>query len=1084
MATAPMKVSIGVNIDASGARTGGAAAKTAVAQIGEEATRTATKLQQLINSSVGLHDGAANNNARAWTGALAAEALAADNLRAKYNPLYAAIRQYKQAQVEIRTAHAQGIISENEMAAAISRHRQATLASIDAIKGRNAALEDQPMASGAMAPGGIAAFQTANIAAQFQDIAVTSAMGMSPLQIALQQGTQLSAVLGPMGATGAARGLGAALMSVISPASLLTIGLVGGTAAAIQYFTSASKEAKSLDELLDKHGEAIARVRDLWGEAADQSSRYGRDSTTSASFGLQTNINALTKRLSEGIKDGSIGSTITSAINSNRELAGLSASEFRGTTLFKQLKVDLGELHREALRGSPVVLELIQNLESFGQSTQNSGLRAMAAEAVAALQPFKELAQAIRDAELERRRLFDDRGANGRLLSRGTTNTADAGNLALYESQQRVQMERTRQSFAAEIARLNARSPEEKAAAARQQAASEYRDESPAIRRQRIELAGASALAQAEKELTEAQRNRMRALEQAMSSQQLDLSLIGKTAGEIAAMRKEFELTADLREQSARTGVSIDQNELEIIREKSAEYGRMAEAIARANLANELTFERSQLARGREDRAIASRLQGAGLPVDLNSPEARVIRETMREQQGRAMIGGFFEDLQSGFRNGGKNLGEVFGNAAVDAGYKFASRLMEPLYLLAENALIGSAKGNPGGILATFLGMGGSAKSNAPANDNQTIGGLIGSNVVRMPLPAPDASLYRQAIANIESRGSGGYSALGPVLASGDRAYGAFGVMGANIPSWTKGALGKSLTPQQFLGDPRAQDNVFDHYFGKSVARYGNPQDAASVWFTGRPLSKGANATDVLGTSGSGYVEKFNTELGRLSGAAGKVTGTIGGLGDATSQAAKGLGTLGTGFDKFGQNLSTSFFPSAPGAGAGALGGIFNLFPGLGGFSGSGQLMGAISRGSWGLWSEGGFTGWGAKYEPAGVVHKGEVVWSQRDVARAGGVAVVEAMRRGYGGYADGGAVDVPVTFPTRTNRADAQVVSGPGKLDVAIAVHLVGGDAFRSELLEAAQSAGTEASVQLIDRYDANLPNRVNYITENPRMR
>lgn len=60
--------------------------------------------------------------------------------------------------------------------------------------------------------------------------------------------------------------------------------------------------------------------------------------------------------------------------------------------------------------------------------------------------------------------------------------------------------------------------------------------------------------------------------------------------------------------------------------------------------------------------------------------------------------------------------------------------------------------------------------------------------------------------------------------------------------------------------------------------------------------------------------------------------------------------------------------------------------------------------------SEGGYTGPGGKYQPAGVVHKGEVVWSQQDIARAGGVGVVEAMRKGYAGYANGGAVGADFT--------------------------------------------------------------------------
>jgi hypothetical protein len=50
----------------------------------------------------------------------------------------------------------------------------------------------------------------------------------------LQQGTQLSAVLGPMGAAGAVRGLGAAFLSVISPVSLVVIGFVALAAAGLQ----------------------------------------------------------------------------------------------------------------------------------------------------------------------------------------------------------------------------------------------------------------------------------------------------------------------------------------------------------------------------------------------------------------------------------------------------------------------------------------------------------------------------------------------------------------------------------------------------------------------------------------------------------------------------------------------------------------------------------------------------------------------------------------------------------------------------------------------------------------------------------
>ncbi|MFG3922943.1 tape measure protein [Acinetobacter baumannii] len=44
--------------------------------------------------------------------------------------------------------------------------------------------------------------------------------------------------------------------------------------------------------------------------------------------------------------------------------------------------------------------------------------------------------------------------------------------------------------------------------------------------------------------------------------------------------------------------------------------------------------------------------------------------------------------------------------------------------------------------------------------------------------------------------------------------------------------------------------------------------------------------------------------------------------------------------------------------------------------------------------SDGGFTGSGGKYQPAGIVHKGEIVWSQEDIKRWGGVGLVEKMRK------------------------------------------------------------------------------------------
>lgn len=137
----------------------------------------------------------------------------------------------------------------------------------------------------------------------------------------------------------------------------------------------------------------------------------------------------------------------------------------------------------------------------------------------------------------------------------------------------------------------------------------------------------------------------------------------------------------------------------------------------------------------------------------------------------------------------------------------------------------------------------------------QAISGSFNFNQVGGGTNSASIRKAAQAIANIESSG-GNYSAKGPVTASGDRAYGKYQVMGANIPSWTKSALGYSLTPEQFLSNPQAQEAVFAHIFGGYMSQYG-PDNAASMWFSGRPIAEAGNATDILGTSVPNYVRKF-----------------------------------------------------------------------------------------------------------------------------------------------------------------------------------------------------------------------------------
>ena len=98
--------------------------------------------------------------------------------------------------------------------------------------------------------------------------------------------------------------------------------------------------------------------------------------------------------------------------------------------------------------------------------------------------------------------------------------------------------------------------------------------------------------------------------------------------------------------------------------------------------------------------------------------------------------------------------------------------------------------------------------------------------------------------------------------------------------------------------------------------------------------------------------------------------------------------------------------------------------------------------------SVGGYTGAGGVHEAAGVVHKGEVVFNQRDVAKFGGWQAVEAIRRGGAGvlanignrlglgFSDGRQAALP--SPTRFNSAP-HAVSMAGD-NITINVHAAPG--------------------------------------------
>jgi hypothetical protein len=125
-----------------------------------------------------------------------------------------------------------------------------------------------------------------------------------------------------------------------------------------------------------------------------------------------------------------------------------------------------------------------------------------------------------------------------------------------------------------------------------------------------------------------------------------------------------------------------------------------------------------------------------------------------------------------------------------------------------------------------------------------------------------------QLLAGVRQVESGGdYSVVNSI-----GAVGAYQVMKANIPSWTKKALGYSMTWQQFRDSKAAQDKVAQVILGGYFKQYG-AQGAASMWFSGQPNPNSSRSDG--GNTVSQYVAKVMAAAGGSSTVVGSGGGAV-----------------------------------------------------------------------------------------------------------------------------------------------------------------------------------------------------------------
>ena len=274
-------------------------------------------------------------------------------LAREFNPALNAVYEFQQAEERLNRAVALGVITVDQQAVALSR-----------IKTQLASATTAQVKFGQASQ--IAGHHAQNLGYQINDIGMMMALGQNPFALMMQQGPQVAQIFSQMNAEGRKIGptLVSAFTSLLNPTTAITLAVIGGSAALIQWATSAG-EAKvkaaefsdvtsrltsmqselkasqdimsmSLLDLYNKYGLNALAVRQYATSLADLQVAQAKTALAQTVLESASALDRYTSSAQTAFSSGQMLSTAFGNIKADLGLTGRAATELQGA--FQQLK--------------------------------------------------------------------------------------------------------------------------------------------------------------------------------------------------------------------------------------------------------------------------------------------------------------------------------------------------------------------------------------------------------------------------------------------------------------------------------------------------------------------------------------------------------------------------------------------------------------------------------------------------------------------------------------------------------------------------------------------------------------------------
>lgn len=253
---------------------------------------------------------------------------------------------------------------------------------------------------------------------------------------------------------------------------------------------------------------------------------------------------------------------------------------------------------------------------------------------------------------------------------------------------------------------VTARSPAERASVAYQQTMLQLAGQNISLSEKQsiASKAAAVAAAQAQQQFTEAGRARIMAAQDAVGSAQLEIASIGKTAGEVALLRANWQSYTSLRQEAARNHTSFDDAQYQRLVQINAEYAKQVQLAAQSKLQADIGFDRSQIGRTDAEQQVQATLRGAG--IDPVSTQGEFLANQLRINAALKDAKASATDFAQGFAHdlmNGVSVVDALGNALNRLSTKLIDKSLDSLISGLFSGFTGGSGGGIGSFLSTLF---------------------------------------------------------------------------------------------------------------------------------------------------------------------------------------------------------------------------------------------------------------------------------------------------------------------------------------------------------------------------------------------